>query len=146
MIGGFQVGPYQLAYQQGVVTGVPHGVVVRRGKIILWPDWAEEQRELDRVEKEIKSLEKERDVLLAELQNARSQTSLYEDRLKLAKEIAKEKRTYQVLLSNLSVERKEAKAALVRLDRMREEVVKIVDEEDNEDLQMISFILGELDD
>lgn len=141
MIGGFQVGPYQLAYQQQAVTTEPHGVIVRRGKTILWPDWVEEQKELQRVEDEIRVLEKERDDLLSSLRHAKSQANLYEKRIALAHETVKTQATYRALLARLSAERKQIQETVARQKRMRDEIIRI--REDEEDVGVIALIIGD---
>jgi chromosome segregation ATPase len=121
-----------------------HGVIVRRGKVILWPEWEQEKKDLARVESEIAELRAERDQLLNELRKSRSDVSAQSQRLRIAKDIEREQAYYRSALAKLARERKEASEAVARKARMREEFLKIRAEQEDEDMQAIRFMIENL--
>jgi chromosome segregation ATPase len=127
----------------GVVTTQPHGVIVRRGKTFLWPDWKAEQEELLRIDGEIAAAKDESAELLASLRQARRDILGHEEKIRLAEDNIAARAYYADQLKKLNAYRREVKQGLARKARMREEFLKVRAEQEDEDLRVISFIIGE---
>lgn len=125
------------------VADEPSGVIVRRGKTFLWPDWKEEQKELIRIDGEIAAARDESKQLLAELREARRMVLGHQEKIELAEEAVSMRAYYADQLKKLNGYRREVKQSLARKARMREEFLKIRAEQEDEDIRVISFIIGE---
>lgn len=122
----------------------PHGRIVRHGKLILWPEWKEEQAALAeevRITGEMELARIERDRLVGELKQAKSITQHVIERDRLARAIldiqARARAELRRMQRNRMIARHRRLEFTARLKQVR-------DEQDAEDIQAIAFFIGEL--
>lgn len=122
-----------------VVAPDPHGVIVRRGKTKLWPGWREKLEEEYRAEQERQEL----------LKIQQQISVLISERDFLAKEVFKAPDLRRIALAAEAVKVKKQLSALRQRTRMHEKALlrserRIRDIQEEEDLQVISTLIGEL--
>lgn len=123
-----------------VVATQPHGVIVRRGKTKLWPGWKEQLEEEARLEKareDLLAVQKQISVLIEErslLTKALRDTRPDLNKLALAAEATKVKKQLAALRRRVQSHEKALVRSQLRIKQIQEE----------EDMRVISFIIGEL--
>lgn len=127
-----------------VVATQPHGVIVRRGKIRLWPEWEQEQAALAeevRLTGQMEQARAERDSLVAELKQAKALAELAGERDRLARAILDIQARARAELRRLQRERM---ATRHRRVEFAARLKSVRDEQEMEDIHAIAFFIGEL--
>ncbi len=141
--GGSWGGAWGVSWGSGVAEEL-RGRIVRRGKLVLWPEWKEEQAAIAeeiRLTGEMSLAREERDRLVSELQSAKSISVLAQERDRITREILDVRGKARAELRRLQRERL---AARHRRMEFTARLKQVRDEQEQEDIQAIAFFIGEL--
>lgn len=132
-----------LGFGGAVAAAEPRGVIVRRGKTILWPEWQQEQEALAeeaRITREMEIARGQRDRLVAQLRITKETTSLVAERDRITRLILDTRQRWKAEIRRLERERAATRHKRIQFSARLKE---IREEQEAEDLKAIAFIIGE---
>ena len=133
-----------LGFGGAPVATQPHGVIVRRGKFFLWPEWEQEQAailEEARITGQMEQARAQRDLIVAQLREAKTRSSLVIERDRVARQILDIQQRAKAEIRRMERERS---AARHRRMEFTQRLKKIRADQEKEDILTISFIVGDL--